>query len=134
MSTGADRGVGEVERLRRREAELEAEVSSLRARLGAGAPSADRISRTAAITTPAGPDELFSAMEKTRMPMILTDPNRPDDPIIFVNRAFQELSGYGSDELVGRNCRFLQGPDTDPAQVAQIRRRSRTGATSRSRS
>ncbi|XYD11785.1 PAS domain S-box protein [Methylobacterium sp. NMS12] len=53
--------------------------------------------------------------------MILTDPNRPDDPIIFANRAFQDLSGYGADELVGRNCRFLQGPDTDPAQIQRIR-------------
>ena len=61
------------------------------------------------------------AFEKTRMPMILTDPNMPDDPIIFVNRAFQDLSGYSADELVGRNCRFLQAPDTDPWQVQRIR-------------
>ncbi len=53
--------------------------------------------------------------------MILTDPNLPDDPIVFANRAFQELSGYGADELVGHNCRFLQGPGTDPAQVQAIR-------------
>ena len=53
--------------------------------------------------------------------MILTDPNQPDDPIIFANRAFQELCGYSSDELVGRNCRFLQGEATDPEQIEKIR-------------
>ena len=77
-------------------------------------------------STAAGHDELLSAVEKTRMPMILTDPNQPDDPIIFVNRAFLDLSGYGADELIGRNCRFLQGPNTDPVQVQRIRDALRT--------
>ncbi len=72
-------------------------------------------------STPAKRDELFAAVEKTRLPMILTDPNLPDDPIVFANRAFQELSGYDSDELLGRNCRFLQGPGTDPGQIQDIR-------------
>ena len=53
--------------------------------------------------------------------MILSDPNLPDDPIIFANRAFQELCGYSADELLGRNCRFLQGAETDPNQVQRIR-------------
>ncbi len=72
-------------------------------------------------TTPAGREELFAAAEKTRVPMILTDPNLPDDPIVFANRAFQDLCGYPAEELVGRNCRFLQGPGTDPAHVRAIR-------------
>ena len=72
-------------------------------------------------STPIGHEELFSAIEKTRMPMILTDPRQPDDPIVFVNRAFQDLSGYGADELLGRNCRFLQGPGTNPRDVQSIR-------------
>lgn len=55
------------------------------------------------------------------MPMIITDPHQPDNPIVFANRAFQELCGYGADELLGRNCRFLQGEDTDPAEVARVR-------------
>ncbi len=97
--------------------ELEAEVLRLRAQQQTSATAFGRPIRT----SPAGHEELLSAVEKTRMPMILIDPNLPDHPIIFANRAFQELSGYNADELVGRNCRFLQGPDTDPVQVQRIR-------------
>ncbi|MCP9221147.1 PAS domain-containing protein [Erythrobacter sp. LQ02-29] len=61
------------------------------------------------------------AMAQTRMAVCLTDPRQPDDPIVFCNEAFEQLTGYRSDEIVGRNCRFLQGPDTDQAQVAKIR-------------
>ncbi|AXA68590.1 hypothetical protein CE139_23215 [Pseudomonas oryzihabitans] len=55
------------------------------------------------------------------MPMILTDPHQPDNPIIFVNNAFVKLSGYPAAELLGRNCRFLQGEETSAESVAQIR-------------
>jgi len=66
-------------------------------------------------------DIFFSAVETTRMPMIITDPHQPDNPIIFANRAFVEMTGYERDELLGRNCRFLQGPETDPDAIAEIR-------------
>jgi len=56
------------------------------------------------------------------MPMCLSDPNQPDSPLVFVNRAFEDLTGYTQEEVLGRNCRFLQGPDTDPASVDEIRR------------
>ncbi len=107
--------------LQRREQELAAEVERLRIQIRAGLGSKGQISFKGARTTPIGPDELSSAVEKTRMPMIMTDPNQPDEPIIFANRAFQELSGCKADELLGRNCRFLQGPDTDPAHISKIR-------------
>lgn len=65
-------------------------------------------------------DPFAAAFKATRMPMIITDPRQDDNPIIFSNRAFSELTGYSPDELVGRNCRFLQGPDTDKQAVARI--------------
>ena len=67
-------------------------------------------------------DIFFAAVETTRMPMIVTDPRRDDNPIVFANQAFQAMTGYTVDELVGRNCRFLQGPETDTETVAEIRR------------
>ena len=60
-------------------------------------------------------------MAQTRMAITLCDPHREDFPIIFANRAFCNLTGYPEDEVVGRNCRFLQGPDTDQEQVHKIR-------------
>jgi len=67
-------------------------------------------------------DPFAAAIKATRMPMLITDPSQPDNPIIFCNDAFLELTGYGRDEVVGRNCRFLQGPDTDRARIEDIRR------------
>jgi PAS domain S-box-containing protein len=64
----------------------------------------------------------FAAVEMTRMPMIVTDARQPDNPIVFANGAFTDLTGYRQHEIMGRNCRFLQGPDTDPHTVAEIRR------------
>ena len=61
------------------------------------------------------------AMAQTRMAISLCDPNAPDVPIVFANRAFRHLTGYSESEILGRNCRFLQGPATDPDAVARIR-------------
>ncbi|GJD36104.1 PAS domain S-box protein [Methylobacterium aerolatum] len=107
----------EIERLRRRERELEDRVAMLEADRRQGVRRPDHGQRTSA----ASADLLFTAAEKTRMPQIITDPNQPDNPIVFANRAFQSLCGYDASELIGRNCRFLQGPDTDPADVAKVR-------------
>ena len=64
----------------------------------------------------------FAAVKTTRMPMIVTDPNQSDNPIVFANPAFMGMTGYRSDELIGTNCRLLQGPDTDRDTVAEIRK------------
>lgn len=55
------------------------------------------------------------------MPMVITDPAQADNPIVFCNVAFQELTGYAREEIIGKNCRFLQGPETDTAEVARVR-------------
>ena len=68
----------------------------------------------------ASTDPFVSAVRATRMPMLLTDPGQPDNPIVFVNAAFSRLTGYAHHEIIGRNCRFLQGPATDMADVARI--------------
>jgi len=62
------------------------------------------------------------AVERTRMPMVVTDPRRADHPIILANQAFLDLTGYTADEVIGHNCRFLQGPETAPAAIEAIRR------------
>lgn len=66
-------------------------------------------------------DPFAAAVRATRMPMIITDPRRLDNPIVFANDAFLALTGYTRLEVTGRNCRFLQGPDTDLAEVARVR-------------
>lgn len=52
---------------------------------------------------------------------MVTDPTRDDNLITYVNDRFQQLTGYAEDEILGRNCRFLQGEDTDPEPVATMR-------------
>ncbi|MGI3776608.1 MAG: PAS domain-containing protein [Janthinobacterium lividum] len=66
-------------------------------------------------------DPFVAAVRATRMPMIITNPRLPDNPSIFINDAFCRMSGYAREEILGRNCRFLQGPETDPASVREIR-------------
>ena len=63
---------------------------------------------------------LPEAMRLTGMAVCFTDPRREDNPIVFVNEAFCRLTGYAEVEALGRNCRFLQGQDTDGAQVREI--------------
>jgi PAS domain S-box-containing protein len=80
--------------------------------------------REAIITEPGIDDRgnvFFAAIEMTRMPMVLTDPRKDDNPIVFANKAFLDLTLYEEEEVVGRNCRFLQGAKTERSDVARIR-------------
>jgi PAS domain S-box-containing protein len=64
----------------------------------------------------------FAAVEMTRMPMVVTDPRQPDSPIVFCNGAFLDLTQYKEKDVIGRNCRFLQGPQTDRRTVDEVRK------------
>jgi PAS domain S-box-containing protein len=73
------------------------------------------------VSSGGGTDPFAAAVRATRMPMVITDPRLLDNPVVFANTAFCRLTGYARDEILGRNCRFLQGPLTDPAAVSAIR-------------
>jgi PAS domain S-box-containing protein len=64
---------------------------------------------------------LHRALGATGTGISIVDLRLPDQPLVYVNPAFERLSGAPAAELLGRNCRFLQSPDTDPAAVDRIR-------------
>ena len=68
-----------------------------------------------------GTDPFSAAVRATRMPMVITNPRLPDNPIVFCNDSFCRLTGYARAEILGRNCRFLQGPGSDPATIQRLR-------------
>jgi PAS domain S-box-containing protein len=61
-----------------------------------------------------------AAVEATRMPMAITDPQVADNPIIYANASFLELCGYGREEVLGQNYFFLVGERSDPAVAARV--------------
>ncbi|MCJ2090941.1 PAS domain-containing protein [Methylobacterium sp. J-072] len=66
-------------------------------------------------------DPFAAAVRATRMAMIVTNPRLPDNPIVFANDSFLRMTGYERADVLGRNCRFLQGEQTDRGAVALIR-------------
>nr|AML78527.1 putative LOV domain-containing protein [Pandorina morum] len=71
--------------------------------------------------------DLATTVERIQQNFVISDPTLPDCPIVFASDAFLELTGYSREDVLGRNCRFLQGPGTDPMTVDQIREAIRTG-------
>ncbi|XP_068651759.1 phototropin-2-like isoform X2 [Aristolochia californica] len=65
--------------------------------------------------------DLATTLERIEKNFVITDPRLPDNPIIFASDSFLELTEYTREEILGRNCRFLQGPDTDQETVKKIR-------------
>lgn len=61
------------------------------------------------------------ALSQASIAFCLSDPWQPDCPIVFANEAFGVLTGYAASEVIGHNCRFLQGPATDQREVEKVR-------------
>ena len=59
--------------------------------------------------------------DEKEMSVVFSDPHSPDNPMIFVSDEFEVQTGYTPEEAVGQNCRFLQGPETNPHAVEAIR-------------
>lgn len=64
---------------------------------------------------------LERAVDSARNGIIITDPSLPDNPIVYANKAFLQLTGYELDDVLGRNCRFLQGADTKQEHLELVR-------------
>lgn len=73
--------------------------------------------------------ELYTAaMESTSSGISISDAQQPDMPLIYVNRAFTQMSGYAAEEVIGKNCRFLQGDNQDQHEARRtIREALETG-------
>ena len=65
---------------------------------------------------------LHRAIQSSSSGVIISDSLQPDNPVIMVNPAFERITGYRQDEVIGKNCRFLQGPDTSGAEIDKLKR------------
>jgi PAS domain S-box-containing protein len=74
------------------------------------------------LETTGGPEALIRdrAVVAAGLAFTIADPRQDDTPLVYVNPAFERTTGYSAEEVVGRNCRFLQGPSTDPEAVRRI--------------
>lgn len=67
-------------------------------------------------------DELFASIRHSPIATVITNPRLPDHPIVAVNEPFLKLTGYSLGEVLGRNCRFLAGPETEQRGSAALGR------------
>jgi PAS domain S-box-containing protein len=74
---------------------------------------------------------LSVAIDAANNCICITDPNQEDNPLIYVNRGFENLTGYSRDEVIGRNCRFLQSDDRDQPSIRELRTAIREGHDAR---
>nr|AML76404.1 putative LOV domain-containing protein [Cavendishia cuatrecasasii] len=71
--------------------------------------------------------ELKDALATLQQTFVVSDATKPDCPVMYASSGFFSMTGYSSKEVIGRNCRFLQGPETDQNEVAKIRNAVKTG-------
>ena len=64
---------------------------------------------------------LEQAVDSARNGIVITDPALPDNPIVYANQAFLDLCGYPMEDILGKNCRFLQGADRDQPELKELR-------------
>jgi PAS domain S-box-containing protein len=64
---------------------------------------------------------LERAIDSSSNGIIISDPNQPDNPIIYANKAFEQITGYGYFDIIGKNCRYLQRGDKDQPEIDEIR-------------
>lgn len=76
---------------------------------------------------PAGEEALLASIALSPIATVVSNPRLPDNPVVAANRAFCTLTGYDESEIVGRNCRFLAGEDTEPWLTERIRESIRSG-------
>lgn len=67
------------------------------------------------------PHVLAKILDSCLNGVTLADPDLEDLPLVYANKAFEDITGYSQEETIGRNCRFLQGSDRDQAEVAKLR-------------
>ena len=77
------------------------------------------------------PNLIRQALDATDNIITIADPNLPDMPLIYVNKQFEELTGYSYDEAVGRNCRFLQGDNREQGDLTRLRKALGEGKNAR---
>jgi PAS domain S-box-containing protein len=84
----------------------------------------DRLDDAANAVTDFEGDEagLLLSIRNSPIASVVSNPRLPDNPIVAANTAFYALTGYGADEVLGRNCRFLAGPATEPWLTERIQR------------
>jgi PAS domain S-box-containing protein len=66
-------------------------------------------------------ETIIRAVDEAPIGITISDPSLPDNPMVYINEAYEELTGYDAELALGRNCRFLQGPDTEEKPVAEMR-------------
>ena len=67
------------------------------------------------------PQVLTAILDHCVNGVTLADPDQEDCPIVYANKAFEDLTGYGPEDIIGKNCRFLQGQDKGQPEVARLR-------------